>query len=375
MEAEYQLMRKYRPKSLAEVIGQPSVTRILTNAMTAKRLKTAYLFEGIFGGGKTSLARVLAAMENCESGPTLTPCGTCYHCERIFTGKHVDILEIDAASGAGSVDATRLLKAEASFNPVDGARVKYFIIDEIHACSNAAIYSLLKILEEPPTGVRFVLATTDAQKLSGAIQSRCQKHTIKRVYWSQISEHLENIAKKENISHESGVMALCAKAADGSVRNALQFLEKLTDYAGGKTLTVADAETVFGSLDDVLYARLIDCAVGTDKDAKPDALEGYKLINQIVTTGVDPSIILRGIEEHLRCLMVVCTCSAADLSSLSQNAKMHLKTQREKCKDKVLKVEDCRRELNEVKKALEYNFGMEAALFGWLVKSVHLLRT
>ena len=157
--------RKYRPKILADLVGQSSVVQTLTNALTRKKLHHAYLFVGKFGCGKTSTARILAASENCVQSPGLTPCGDCEVCKAVFTGSHTDILEIDAASGAGKVDQIRDLKHSAVYSPIDGAKTKYYIIDEAHRMTPPAEEALLKLLEEPPAKVRFVLCTTELQQM------------------------------------------------------------------------------------------------------------------------------------------------------------------------------------------------------------------
>jgi DNA polymerase-3 subunit gamma/tau len=368
-----QLARKNRPIVFADLVGQPVPVKVLSNSIVNNTLHQAYLFTGQIGSGKTTAARILATSENCLVSPGLTPCGKCNICTKAHEGNHADINEIDAASSAGGVAEIRKLKMEASYNPIDGAKTKYFIIDECHRMSPEANDSLLKLLEEPPDRVRFVLCTTDIQKLRPAIQSRCQRHDFRKIYWTQIAERLEHVSKQEGIEYESSALQACARFADGSMRNALQNLEKLIAYTNGKKLLLSDAEVLFGSISESLYFALIDQIIGIDGTA--DVSEGYKIINQIVSKGTDSTVILQGIEEHLRNLMLVLTSSKGmDFIVLSQNSRQLLKQQKSKCQDKLEAIILAREELNEAKKSIEYNFSIEGALFTWMIKAIHCFR-
>ena len=365
---------KYRPRSLSEIIGQPVIVQTLTNAFNNKRLHHAYLFEGQLGSGKTSLGRILAAMENCQNGPTLVPCGKCNLCAPIFEGgKHTDIVEIDAASGAGKVEQIREIKREAQYNPVNGARVKYFILDEIHSASYTAMDSLLKILEEPPPRVRFVLCTTEVHKLRPAIQSRCQKHTVRKIYWTQITEHLMQIAKTEKFGIEQGAAILCAKMADGSMRNGLQNLENLLDFVGQNNLTELDAQKMFGSVVETEIYDLIDKAIGLSC-SKVDSSDGFCIINKMLLNGASFDSIYEEITEALRKILVGLTCTKAKdfISGISSEGKVRLTKQLTYCHEKkllpaVLKSMDG---LQKAKQSVDYKISSETALQFWFVESI-----
>src|SRR5438270_9318167 len=209
---EYQsLYRKYRPQSPAEVLGQEHVVRALVGAVGEGRLAHAFLFCGPRGTGKTSTARILAKMVNCEKAPTAEPCGTCEQCLRIRDGSHLDVVEIDAASHGG-VDDARELRERAPTAPVMG-REKVYIIDEAQRLSREAFDALLKIFEEPPPGVRFVLATTEPHKMPATILGRCQRFDFRRVSTEIVADHLEHVAKQEGVVLERAGEAAMAGAA------------------------------------------------------------------------------------------------------------------------------------------------------------------
>ena len=194
------LALKYRPKKLSDMIGQEVPVQTLTHSFESNSLHHAYLFVGQIGSGKTTTARIVAAMENCTETPGQNPCGQCDVCKPVFKGVHTDIMEIDGASGAGNVAQVRELKKEALYNPVDGAVTKYYIIDECHRVSDSGLDALLKILEEPPKNTRFILCTTEIQKVRPAIISRCQRHDFVKIFWMQISEYLLEVSKQAIIS-------------------------------------------------------------------------------------------------------------------------------------------------------------------------------
>ena len=360
--------RKYRPKELDAVIGQPTVVQTLKNSILQKKLHHAYLFIGKFGCGKTSTARILAASENCETSPGINPCGTCSLCKAVFAGTHTDISEIDAASSAGKVDQIRELKNSAMFTPIDGAKTKYYIVDEAHRMSAAAEEALLKILEEPPSRVRFILCTTESQQMRGTILSRCQVHEFKKIYWRQMVQNLENVAKAENLDIEESALHLCSKLADGSMRNALQNLEKLVDFVGEGHISVAKAQEVFGTTSDILFYRLV---AEISKDGTPNATSGYKIINELMTTGMGSSQMFDGISEVLRNILIGVSAGACrDLISVSEEAKNRLKEQLKQFKPKMQALISILRGLVEARTAVEYGHGIDVALQMWFLDSV-----
>ncbi len=371
------LSRKYRPKTLTDVLGQPSVVQTLTNAIRSKRLHQGYLFVGQFGSGKTTVARILAAMENCTETPGLHPCGKCDVCSGIYEGRHVDIEEIDAASRAGKVDQIRELKKNALYLPVDGAKTKTFIIDECHRMSPEAEDALLKILEEPPKHVRFILCTTDIKKMRPAIQSRCQRHEFRKIYWTIMSDHLEKVAQSEKIECDKGSINLCAKLADGSMRNALENLSKLIDYVGGKPISVDDAQKLFGAVGEMLYYDMFDQVIGGEEKGA-DATEGFRVINKMLAGGAEFSTIYYGIADHLRNLMIGMSCSkAGEFIHLTEDGKRRLRDQLKRCQKRensIMAISRSVSQLHDAKKSVDFNLSPEIALQNWLVQSIFAFR-
>ena len=232
------LARKYRPKTFAELVGQEHVVRALTNALESGRVHHAFLFTGTRGVGKTTIARIFAKCLNCEraekspNGMTAEPCGKCAACLEIDSGRFVDLIEVDAASRT-KVDDTRELLDNVQYAPTR-ARYKVYLIDEVHMLSTHSFNALLKTLEEPPPHVKFLLATTDPQKLPVTVLSRCLQFNLKRLPVSQISEHMRHLLQSENVPFESGGIRLVALAADGSMRDGLSLLDQLIAFGGGK---------------------------------------------------------------------------------------------------------------------------------------------
>src|SRR3954454_25095247 len=225
------LARKWRPRNFAELSGQEHVVRALGNALDRNRLHHAYLLTGTRGVGKTTIARILAKSLNCETGVTATPCGVCGACAAIDAGRFVDLLELDAASNTG-IDNMREILDNARYAPTSG-RYKVYLIDEVHMLSKAAFNSMLKTLEEPPEHVKFVLATTDPQKIPVTVLSRCLQFNLKPLAPAVIGERLASILSHEQIEHEAGAVAQIARAARGSMRDALSLLDQAIAYGGG----------------------------------------------------------------------------------------------------------------------------------------------
>ena len=239
------LARKWRPRAFAELIGQDHVRRALMNALETGRVHHAFLFTGTRGVGKTTIARILAKCLNCETGVAPTPCGQCASCREIDAGRFVDLIEVDAASRT-KVDDTRELLDNVQYAPTRG-RYKVYLIDEVHMLSTHSFNALLKTLEEPPPHVKFLLATTDPQKLPVTVLSRCLQFNLKRIPLTQIAAHLRAILEKEGIEFEPAGLALVAQAADGSMRDGLSLLDQLIAFGGGRA-GEAEARAMLGTI-------------------------------------------------------------------------------------------------------------------------------
>src|ERR1700678_3877294 len=218
------LARKWRPKRFAEMVGQEHVLRALANSLGSGKIHHAFLFTGTRGVGKTTIARILAKSLNCETGVSSNPCGVCAACREIDEGRFVDLIEVDAASRT-KVDDTRELLDNVQYAPTRG-RYKVYLIDEVHMLSNHSFNALLKTLEEPPPHVKFLLATTDPQKLPVTVLSRCLQFNLKRMPVGQIRGQMEKILAAEGMSAESGALSLLAHGADGSLRDGLSLLDQ-----------------------------------------------------------------------------------------------------------------------------------------------------
>lgn len=239
------LARKWRPKQFTDMVGQESILRMLGNALEQKRLHHAYLFTGTRGVGKTTIARILARCLNCETGITANPCGQCGNCKAIDAGQFLDLYEVDAASRT-KVEDTRELLDNVLYPPTQG-RYKIYLIDEVHMLSNHSFNALLKTLEEPPEHVKFLLATTDPKKLPVTILSRCLQFHLKRITPEFITRHLSHICQVENITHDDKALSHLAKAADGSMRDALSLLDQAIAYGHG-SVKEQEVHAMLGSM-------------------------------------------------------------------------------------------------------------------------------
>ena len=255
------LARKWRPRDFEQLVGQTHVARALVNALDADRLHHAFLFTGTRGVGKTTLARILAKCINCESGVSSRPCGECGACAEIDTGRFVDLIEVDAASRS-KVDETRELMDNVQFTPARG-RYKVYLIDEVHMFSEKSFNALLKTLEEPPPHVKFLLATTDPQKLPITVLSRCLKFNLKRLPAEDIGAHLARILAEEGVAFESSAVRLVARAADGSMRDALSLLDQAIAYGAGR-VEEEEVRAMLGSVDRTRVVELLDAVAAHD---------------------------------------------------------------------------------------------------------------
>ncbi len=265
------LARKWRPRRFADLVGQGHVVRALVNALNHDRLHHAFLFSGTRGVGKTTIARILAKAINCETGVSAEPCGICSSCVELDEGRFVDLIEVDAASRT-KVDDTRELLDNVQYAPTRG-RYKVYLIDEVHMLSAHSFNALLKTLEEPPPHVKFLLATTDPQKLPVTVLSRCLQFNLKRLSPELIGAQLEKILIAESVGFDTASLARIARAADGSMRDALSLLDQAISFGGGK-LVEAEVREMLGSIDRDVMTRLFSAlAAGQAKELLAVAAE------------------------------------------------------------------------------------------------------
>lgn len=298
------LARKWRPATFKDVVGQKHIVQPLQNAIKMNRLAGAYLFSGMRGVGKTSMARIMARSVNCESGPTVTPCGKCENCIEIEKGSSMDVREIDAASNRG-IDDAREIRDHLQYAPVK-CRSKIYIIDEVHMLTREAFNALLKTLEEPPPHTMFILATTEQNKVPETVLSRCQCFEFRALTEAQITERLSHMAQKENIPVSETGLKMITRRAEGSMRDAQSLLDQLGSYAGeniddeqvGLTLGLVSREKVWELLDAVI-----------EKDAE----KAIKKLQDIYYAGYEVRILIREMFESVRTLTITKVSSAPEM--------------------------------------------------------------
>ena len=255
------LARKWRPRDFGSLVGQEHVVKALRHALDGQRLHHAYLLTGSRGVGKTTLARILAKCLNCESGVTSSPCGGCAACTEIDGGRFVDYVEMDAASNRGVEEMTQLLE-RAIYSPTAG-RFKVYVIDEVHQLSGHAFNAMLKTLEEPPGHLKFVLATTDPQKVPVTVLSRCLQFNLKLMPQGAISAHLARVLDAEGVRYEPDALPLLARAATGSMRDALSLLDQAIAHGGG-SVTTSDVRSMLGTIDETYLVRALEAVASAD---------------------------------------------------------------------------------------------------------------
>ena len=349
--------RKYRPQKFEEVVGQEHITRTLQNAITGNRLAQAYLFVGPRGVGKTSSARILAKALNCQAnknGASDNPCGICDACVEIAEGRSLDVMEIDGASN-NSVESIRTLRENAAYAPARGP-YKVYLIDEVHMLTTAAFNALLKTLEEPPDHVKFLFATTEAQKVPATILSRCQRFDLRRLTAEQIAGHLLYIAKNEGISLETAAAEALAKGADGAMRDAESMLDQVVAFCGN-TIVAADVHSVFGFTPRETVLELGDALASRDT---PTALA---VVKAQAEAGKDLSRLLGDLVSLLRDVLISKVhppASATDESQLGESI----------AQDKLLVLLD---HFGEAEGRLRWATDKKLQLDVALIKAVHLL--
>jgi DNA polymerase-3 subunit gamma/tau len=290
------LARKYRPQSFEEVVGQEHITQTLKNAADSKRIAHGYLFSGMRGVGKTTMARILAKALNCDQGPTASPCNRCGNCGEITQGNSVDVIEIDGASNT-SVDDIRELRENVLYAPARG-RYKVYIIDEVHMLSKSAFNALLKTLEEPPRHVIFVIATTELHKVPMTIQSRCQCFQFRRIPLQKVMDKLFLIAEQEGFTLGEDSARLIGRASEGSMRDAQSLLDQVISFCG-KAITAEETKLVLGVVDQDVLDECTSCLL------EQDAERVLNLVDKLHALGVDLVAFCMGLLTHLRDLLMI----------------------------------------------------------------------
>ena len=320
MEKNYKVIaRKYRPQTFEEVIGQEHITKTISKSIAQKKIAHAYLFSGPHGVGKTSLARIIAKALNCVNGPTDKPCGVCPSCSQIENGNPLDVIEIDGASNRG-IENIRTIIENVRISPVSG-KYKIYIIDEVHQITNEAFNALLKTLEEPPSHVVFILATTEAERVLPTIRSRCQQYTFKSLGINDLEKILKVILDKENIAYEDEAIFLISKQARGSVRDSETILEKMIAYTTDKKLiSASDVIAVIGGNNFSFVKEFFDIMISGDKK------NYFLFIKKLFEETVDARTFINNLIEYMRIvLMIKSGINDIKLLEITENERDDLK--------------------------------------------------
>ena len=300
------LARKYRPRNFRELIGQDAMVQTLGNAIRRGRLAHAFLMTGVRGVGKTSTARLIAKALNCigpdgQGGPTIDPCGVCEPCKAIAEGRHIDVVEMDAASHTGVDDVREII--EAVRYAAVSARYKIYIIDEVHMLSKNAFNALLKTLEEPPAHVKFLFATTEVNKVPVTVLSRCQRFDLRRIPAELLAAHFAHVVEAESVAAEPDALALIAQAAEGSARDGLSILDQAIAHAemgdGAPLVTALQVRDMLGLSDRGATRRLLGLLLDGDTGALLGAVRDQYAL------GVEPLSLMRGLLERVHAVTLV----------------------------------------------------------------------
>ena len=318
-KTSYQVLaRKYRPETFSDLIGQEAMVRTLKNAFDADRIAQAFMMTGIRGVGKTTTARIIAKGMNCvglegKTGPTTSPCGQCEHCVAISQGRHVDVLEMDAASRTGVDDIREII--DSVHYRAASARFKIYIIDEVHMLSNNAFNALLKTLEEPPAHVKFIFATTEIRKVPVTVLSRCQRFDLRRIEPEEMIKMLQNLAKLENANISNEALALITRASEGSARDAQSLLDQAISHGAGET-NVDQVRSMLGLADRGRVMDLFEFIM------RGQAEEALNELGSQYSDGADPIGIIRDLAEITHWVSVIkITPDAADDPTVSPDEK------------------------------------------------------
>ena len=311
------LARKYRPQSFDELIGQDAMVTTLGNAIARGRIAHAFLLTGVRGVGKTSTARLVAKALNCigpdgTGGPTIDPCGVCDPCVAIAEGRHIDVIEMDAASHTGVDDVREII--EAVRYAAVSARYKIYIIDEVHMLSKNAFNALLKTLEEPPAHVKFLFATTEVNKVPVTVLSRCQRFDLRRIAAGKLADHFKRVATAEGVEIEDEALHAIARAAEGSARDGLSILDQAIAHGAGR-VTAGDVRDMLGLADRGRIGRMLDTVL------KGDAAQTLAQLDEAHSLGIEPAALLRGLMEQLHAITRAKAGAAEDvLQSVDERA-------------------------------------------------------
>lgn len=351
---------KYRPKTLSEIIGQPVVKKAFQNAFKYNILHHAYILAGKYGCGKTTIARIVAATENCERGGQ-DPCGVCDNCKEIFEGRSFEVHEMDAGS-KGGIDDIRELQKTIQMSPAK-CKTRYVIIDEAHSLSGAAAEASLKMIEEPPKYVRFILCTTEPQKFKETIHSRCITWTLSQVTPSEILEHLKMISQKEKIKYEEQALFMIARGSKGSVRNSLHNLQTVANYVGQGTITSQAVVEALGEVDERLYFVL------TASIIKQDYLSAIQSVQSMFLNGQSSFKVLDGLYRHLNNVLMVKLCQEkVDYFAFSEaELKYYQEQGKAMSPDLLLRMMTL---LNEVSMGLTYRIDPEKLFMKYVVDCI-----